>query len=70
MCIGRWSASFELASAMAFDLGVYLVVVGATLLILIHLGLMHDASHGAGACPIPVRQTTRKEPLMEALIAC
>ncbi len=29
---------FELASAMAFDLGVYLVVVGATLLILIHLG--------------------------------
>jgi multicomponent K+:H+ antiporter subunit A len=44
---------FELASAMAFDLGVYLVVVGATLLILIHLGLMHDASHGAGACPIP-----------------
>jgi multicomponent K+:H+ antiporter subunit A len=44
---------FELASAMAFDFGVYLVVVGATLLILIHLGLMHDASHGAGACPIP-----------------
>ncbi|HYN77312.1 MAG TPA: hydrogen gas-evolving membrane-bound hydrogenase subunit E, partial [Lamprocystis sp. (in: g-proteobacteria)] len=36
---------FELASAMAFDLGVYLVVVGATLLILIHLGLVHDASH-------------------------
>ncbi|MGB2680779.1 MAG: hydrogen gas-evolving membrane-bound hydrogenase subunit E, partial [Candidatus Competibacter sp.] len=32
---------FELASAMAFDLGVYLVVVGATLLILIHLGLLH-----------------------------
>jgi multicomponent K+:H+ antiporter subunit A len=32
---------FELASAMAFDLGVYLVVVGATLLILIHLGQMH-----------------------------
>jgi len=38
---------FELASAMAFDLGVYLVVVGATLLILIHLGLVHDASHPA-----------------------
>ncbi|MBK1717381.1 monovalent cation/H+ antiporter subunit A [Thiocystis violacea] len=36
---------FELASAMIFDLGVYLVVVGATLLILIHLGLMHQASH-------------------------
>jgi multicomponent K+:H+ antiporter subunit A len=30
---------FELASAMFFDLGVYLVVVGATLLILINLGL-------------------------------
>ncbi|MBN2885481.1 MAG: monovalent cation/H+ antiporter subunit A [Chromatiaceae bacterium] len=38
-------ADFELASAMAFDLGVYLVVVGSTLLILIHLGFMHDASH-------------------------
>jgi len=38
---------FELASAMAFDLGVYLVVVGATLLILIHLGAMHTASHEA-----------------------
>jgi multicomponent K+:H+ antiporter subunit A len=29
---------FELASAMAFDLGVYLTVIGATLLILAHLG--------------------------------
>jgi multicomponent K+:H+ antiporter subunit A len=38
---------FEIASAMAFDLGVYLVVVGATLLILVHLGLMHNASHPA-----------------------
>lgn len=37
--------NFELASAMAFDLGVYLVVVGASLLILIHLGLVHRASH-------------------------
>jgi len=36
---------FELASALAFDLGVYLVVVGATLLILINLGLAHSASH-------------------------
>ncbi|GJL75013.1 monovalent cation/H+ antiporter subunit A [Nitrosomonas sp.] len=36
---------FELASAMAFDLGVYLVVVGATLLILIYLGLVHHQSH-------------------------
>ncbi len=50
---------FELASAMAFDLGVYLVVVGATLLILIHLGLMHDASHGPGACPIPENKRMR-----------
>jgi multicomponent K+:H+ antiporter subunit A len=38
-------ADFELASAMAFDLGVYLVVVGATLLILVHMGLMHGATH-------------------------
>ncbi|OGT00324.1 MAG: monovalent cation/H+ antiporter subunit A [Gallionellales bacterium RIFCSPLOWO2_12_FULL_59_22] len=38
------AGDFELASAMAFDLGVYLVVVGATLLILINLGMMHDAS--------------------------
>ncbi len=36
---------FELASAMAFDLGVYLVVVGAVLQILIHLGLMQDVRH-------------------------
>jgi multicomponent K+:H+ antiporter subunit A len=36
---------FEVASAIAFDLGVYLVVVGSTLLILVHLGLMHNASH-------------------------
>jgi multicomponent K+:H+ antiporter subunit A len=35
----------ELATAMVFDLGVYLVVVGATLLILIHLGTVHQASH-------------------------
>ena len=36
---------FELASAMSFDLGVYLVVVGATLLILVFLGLVHHQSH-------------------------
>lgn len=36
---------FELASAMVFDLGVYLVVVGATLLILVYLGLVHRESH-------------------------
>ena len=42
---------FELASAMAFDLGVYLVVVGATLLILIHLGLAHRTSHAQQQAP-------------------
>jgi len=42
---------FELASAMAFDLGVFLVVVGATLLILINLGLAHRASHDKEAQP-------------------
>ena len=39
---------FELASAMAFDLGVYLVVVGATLLILIRLGLLHRSERRPG----------------------
>jgi multicomponent K+:H+ antiporter subunit A len=34
---------FELASAMAFDLGVFLVVVGATLMILVQLGGLHHA---------------------------
>ncbi|MBE0506009.1 MAG: monovalent cation/H+ antiporter subunit A [Marinospirillum sp.] len=33
-----WVGKFELASAMLFDLGVYLTVVGATLLILANLG--------------------------------
>ena len=33
-----WIGKFELASAMIFDLGVYLTVVGATLLILANLG--------------------------------
>ena len=42
---------FELASAMAFDMGVYLVVVGATLLILINLGLAHRASHDQEPAP-------------------
>ena len=51
----HWPAvgEFELASAMAFDLGVYLVVVGATLLILIHLGLMHQANR-----PVTPNQST------------
>jgi hypothetical protein len=59
---------FELASAMAFDLGVYLVVVGATLQILIHLGLMHDTTHdadhdpghAASLTPIPLPDQTAK----------
>ena len=42
---------FEVASALAFDLGVYLVVVGATLLILIHLGLMHSTSQERSQLP-------------------
>jgi multicomponent K+:H+ antiporter subunit A len=33
-----WVGKFELASAMLFDLGVYLTVVGATMLILANLG--------------------------------
>jgi len=33
---------FELASAMLFDLGVFLVVVGVTVLILLRLGYLHD----------------------------
>lgn len=40
---------FELASAMLFDLGVYLVVVGATLLILIQLGLVHRPTGVGGS---------------------
>jgi multicomponent K+:H+ antiporter subunit A len=33
-----WIGKFELASAMLFDLGVYLTVVGAVMLILANLG--------------------------------
>ncbi|MCB1772570.1 MAG: monovalent cation/H+ antiporter subunit A, partial [Gammaproteobacteria bacterium] len=33
---------FEVASAMLFDLGVFLVVVGVTLVILLRLGHLHD----------------------------
>ncbi len=35
----------HLASAIAFDLGVYLVVVSATLLMLVNMGIAHNASH-------------------------
>ena len=40
---------FELASAMLFDLGVYLVVVGVTLVILLQLGRQHDTNRPAHA---------------------
>jgi multicomponent K+:H+ antiporter subunit A len=38
---------FELASAMAFDLGVYLAVVGVVMLILAHLGKLSELSRGS-----------------------
>lgn len=43
---------FEIASAMLFDLGVFMVVVGVTLVILLRLGRLHDLnrpSHDQGA---------------------
>lgn len=40
-----WIGEFELASAMAFDAGVYLTVVGATLLILAHLGKLAQTTY-------------------------
>ena len=36
---------FEIASAIAFDLGVFLVVVGSTVLILVQLGKLSQESH-------------------------
>ena len=44
---------FEVASAMLFDLGVYLVVVGVTLVILLRLGQLHDVNrpHSAASNP-------------------
>jgi multicomponent K+:H+ antiporter subunit A len=47
----------ELASAMGFDLGVYLTVVGATLLILIQLGLLHTKSHESHAPSQPLPES-------------
>jgi multicomponent K+:H+ antiporter subunit A len=38
---------FELASAMLFDLGVFMVVVGVTLVILLQLGHLHDFNRPA-----------------------
>jgi multicomponent K+:H+ antiporter subunit A len=44
---------FEVASAMLFDLGVYLVVVGVTLVILLQLGHLHDVNrpHSTAGSP-------------------
>jgi multicomponent K+:H+ antiporter subunit A len=47
------TGKFELASAMAFDLGVFLVVVGVTVLIIVNLGLIHTTSN-----PITSRNKT------------
>ncbi len=41
---------FELASAMGFDLGVYLVVVGAVLLALTEIGMLSRRELAAGSC--------------------
>ena len=40
---------------MAFDLGVYLTVVGVVLLILANLGKLGDYSRAGSAHPIPDR---------------
>ena len=58
---------FALASAMAFDLGVYLVVVGATLLILIHLGLIHHVSPPAKADLAPHPSAMGESKRLDAL---
>lgn len=40
---------FEVASAMMFDLGVFMVVVGVTLVILLRLGQLHDINRPESA---------------------
>jgi multicomponent K+:H+ antiporter subunit A len=48
-----WIGEFELASAMTFDLGVFMVVVGTVLLILTRLGAQSgDAPKRAGSTPV------------------
>lgn len=42
---------FEVASAIAFDVGVFLVVVGATVMSLVQLGKLSYASHHNGHSP-------------------
>ncbi|PXX98504.1 monovalent cation/H+ antiporter subunit A [Halomonas sp. LBP4] len=53
---------FELATAMLFDLGVYLAVVGATLMILANLGKVTTPHRPAKE---PVAETERTRPLKE-----
>ncbi|GKT11436.1 MAG: multicomponent K+:H+ antiporter subunit A [Thiomicrorhabdus sp.] len=50
---------FEVASAIAFDLGVFLVVVGATVMSLVELGKLSDSSH------IVNENSVHKNPLQE-----
>jgi len=53
---------FELATAMVFDLGVYITVVGATLLILAQLGMLTQP----GRMPVPLMQMPLMQvPLMQ-----
>lgn len=52
---------FELASAMIFDAGVYITVVGATLVILAHLGKLAQTTYDA---PTPAYDSTHL-PLQE-----
>jgi len=58
---------FELASALVFDLGVYLAVVGATLLMLVSVGRINphsairpvnsESSYGADTTTLTQRET-------------
>ena len=52
---------FELASAMIFDTGVFLTVVGATLLMLAQLGRLAQTTHGAIAMHAEPEPTPSKE---------
>lgn len=48
---------FEIASAIAFDLGVFLVVVGATVMSLVQLGKLSTASHHDSPMPKQLEET-------------
>ncbi len=48
---------FEVASAIAFDLGVFLVVVGATVMSLVELGKLSDQSHKTSPILKPQKET-------------